>query len=385
MTEIEKSPMFSGQALRDAVDVSLSGATVAAAAASEKSRGTADFSAASLSASLTATTEKSAIESKYDKTVAKSLLWSDLATTLSGSDSSGKTDPSNGIVASVTSWSSTSKGGPVLRPSGITTGELHLLASGLNIEGGWPRLDLLGVSPSTSWANVVVVLDRPLVDGRMFDHIKQTRVKNGWPLLENVIEELDETRFLRSLLRILAFYLERYQRVVVHVHQAPEDAAGLVGILTPAAAALRTKFPGLPVRWRTDDPFYTRRSPPTDCDLLLSLSQCAGFQRHLGPGSLIIPQRFIPFDPDTDIVDLSNAYEVINVLTKDWPYVESDIQNFNWAEQFLINYKSPNPNKSHSSLATSRGQPTLLNATILQVRNLWNPLKKHSIKIRIFE
>jgi len=83
--------------------------------------------------------------------------------------------------------------------------ELHEIAEGLNIEGGFPGLDLRKVNKLGIWVNLVLVLDRPLIDNIVFDDLLKN---NPYPLLENAIDEINEYKMFACYIMIVGYYLE---------------------------------------------------------------------------------------------------------------------------------------------------------------------------------
>ena len=111
----------------------------------------------------------------------------------------------------------------------LSINKIYELGSGLNIEGGYPYHDLIKQNNNAKriWVNLVVVLDRPLIDNIVFDEIV---ANNKYPLLENAIENLNEHHFLATYLMTIGYYLEHGRNLVelsdsdklkitIHVHQ----------------------------------------------------------------------------------------------------------------------------------------------------------------------
>src|SRR6185312_16480063 len=92
--------------------------------------------------------------------------------------------------------------------SQLKVSEIYQLGGGLNIEGGYPLRDL---KKKSIWANIVVVLDRPLIDNIIFDDIL---ANNKYPLLENALDDLNEHQFMAAYLLILAYYIENGRRLL---------------------------------------------------------------------------------------------------------------------------------------------------------------------------
>ncbi len=85
---------------------------------------------------------------------------------------------------------------------------LDQIAGGLNIEGGFPAQQLAktcGHSNPVLWANLILVLDRPLIDQVVFDRIVKLKVDNNYPLLENAIEEINECHFMVAFYMIISY------------------------------------------------------------------------------------------------------------------------------------------------------------------------------------
>lgn len=276
-------------------------------------------------------------------------------------------------------------------PRNVTNATLGRVAAGLNIEGGYPGID---AGAKCRWINVVSVLDRPLIDNLSFDQLKQKVIENKYELLEAGVDTLDEKRLLQILVAIFSFYIQKYKSIVVHIHQAPEDAKGLRQILQRAQTQLNC---ACNIQWRTDNPFYTRLPPPTPMtqpstptqpaqqpvqqvavECVLSFSQCAGFLACQPPGTLLIPSRFVPFDVKSNTVYLSKAYQVENGLLSDVAQIATAKEHHEFAAKFLVGYQSQNPNKPNSDLTSVIETADFLHSfrtpkALIQVSDLWNP------------
>jgi hypothetical protein len=273
-------------------------------------------------------------------------------------------------------------------PARVTNATLGRVAAGLNIEGGYPGID---AGPNCRWINVVSVLDRPLVDNLPFDQLKQKVLENKYDLLEAGVDMLDEKRLLQILISILSFYISKYKSIIVHIHQAPEDAKGLQSILQQAVNEMATDCK---IQWRTDNPFYIRQpltqpqasTPQTAAvavvaaaaECVLSLSQCAGFLSCQPPGTLLIPSRFVPFDVKSNTVYMSKSYEVANGFLADVVQIAQAKEHHEFAAKCLIKFKSQNVKKALSDLQGTIDPADFLDSfrvptALLQVSDLWNP------------
>lgn len=96
--------------------------------------------------------------------------------------------------------------------------ELHKIAGGLNIEGGFPAIDLTQAAPQKKWVNLVLILDRPLIDHIIFDDIIKN---NKYPLLESAILEINEHQMLATYLMVINYYvasIDKPAKITVHIH-----------------------------------------------------------------------------------------------------------------------------------------------------------------------
>ncbi|XWV25275.1 hypothetical protein QJ856_gp0495 [Tupanvirus deep ocean] len=262
-------------------------------------------------------------------------------------------------------------------------GQLFHLAAGLNIEGGYPLLDLLKTNPKGKWINLILVLDRPLVDNITFDELFSN---NKYPLLENAIDNLNENHFLASYLMIIGYYIDNghqicckneteYLNITIHLHQ--DTASTPLLNLLKSYVEVVIKDNGLEhkkikINYLTDEKTYVCSDHNyDDTDLLISLSQCAGLHPNLMPGSLIIPNQFIPYQIHDNIIYESLSYEMPNLLKKDLENVLFSKFN-NYSVKYINdNYVSANPNKKFLAKEFTKNDFNVTN--ILQVDELWNP------------
>lgn len=271
-----------------------------------------------------------------------------------------------------------------LLPKAVTNDTLGRVAAGLNIEGGYPAMD--HVKGKCRWVNMVSVLDRPLIDNLSFEELKAIVVKNKYKLLEAGVDNLDEKRLLQILITIFAFYVTKYKSIIVHIHQAPEDAQGLQEILLQSFIALKEEKKNqvdCKVEWRTDHPVYKRPQPPIrdDVECFLSFSQCAGFLSCQPPGTLLIPNRFTPFDVKTNTVHSSKAYQVNNSLQEDIVEIALAREYHDFAAKCTMNYQSQNKKKVPSDVLGPLDPADFIDCfrlpnNLLQVTDLWNPTPK---------
>ena len=263
-------------------------------------------------------------------------------------------------------------------------GNIHQLAGGLNIEGGYPCRDLHKTNLHGKWINCILVLDRPFVDKITFDEIFNN---NKYPLLENAVDCLNENHFLAAYLMIIGYYLENGFKlfdkdndkilfITIHIHQ-DKASKPLVDILKNYVDLMidnnnNLQNKNLSLQYLTDDKTYVYSDHDYgNTDLLISLSQCAGLDPKLEPGTLLVPIKFIPYHIDTKCINVSAAYETENQLNVDLCNILASTYNTYSVNFINNNYSSSNPNKKH--IANKLTMSDFNYTNILQVDKLWNP------------
>jgi hypothetical protein len=264
----------------------------------------------------------------------------------------------------------------------ISLQDIHQLAGGLNIEGGFPCLDLHKTNPNGKWINLILVLDRPLIDKITFDEILKN---NKYFLLENAIENLNEKHFFAAYLMIIGYYLENGHKifnkneneilsVTIHIHQDKISIA-LISILGTYVNLLiknNNLQKNIALQYLTDDTTYICSNHNYGrTDLLISLGQCAGIEPTFMPGTLLIPKQFIPYNISKRLICAYAAYDVENQLIIDLNDILNSKYN-DYAVTFINkNYVSANPNKNDMASKIKMEDFKLTN--ILQADELWNP------------
>lgn len=258
----------------------------------------------------------------------------------------------------------------------LSVQHLYKLAGGFNIEGGFPAQDLLNSNPNALWVNLVLVLDRPLIDHHLFDDIA---AKNPYPLLESAIANINEAQMLSIYLMTIGYYLQNGTtllqkqdlNVCIHIHQ-DVTCKPLINIIKTYVDDLTHHFgiKNINVEYRNDTKWY-QSEVYNDVDILISLSQCAGLASHLDPGSMIIPTTFIPYDIVSSTVYITRQYLVKNDLIDRMPEILESKYHSYAVEYIQKHYRSANPQKlqtANKSLLTDFHK-----TPILHVDRLWNP------------
>ena len=262
---------------------------------------------------------------------------------------------------------------------------LSKVACGLNIEGGFPHRDLIRTSPQALWVNLVIVLDRPLIDHHLFDDIL---ARNPYPLLENAITELNEARMFTAYLAIIGYYCEHGRslinikrdtplRMTIHIHQ-DTVCQPLVDLLKSMVNEMMTYFSvrDVIIDYRTDSKWYAPQEYG-DAHILVSLSQCAGLDSQSEPGTLLVPSIFIPYDIDNKVIFKSRMYHANNDLPKHLTDILTSKYSAYAFDYVTTNYRSANPSKQHR--VTPLAKEDFVECVLLQVDKLWNPTNPQEV------
>lgn len=106
-------------------------------------------------------------------------------------------------------------------------------------------------------------------------------------------------------------------------------------------------------------------------DIVISLSLASGFKSEWESGTLMLPERFIPFNLQTMTIYQSRVNRVSNHLIKVLPDILEN-QNFAILQSVNTFYRSPNINKS-SQKARILSAMDFHSATLLQADGTFNP------------
>ena len=130
------------------------------------------------------------------------------------------------------------------------------------------------------------------------------------------------------------------------------------------------------IEYRTDIKWYATQDY-SDTRVLISLSQCAGLAPQLGPGFLLVPSTFIPYDIEKKILFKSQTYHAPNDLSNRLDDILVSKYSAYAYDYITANYRSANPKKQHR--ATILAKEDFVECVFLQVDKLWNPTDPQEI------
>ena len=192
----------------------------------------------------------------------------------------------------------------------IENKQLPLVAAGLNIEGGRPMKQL---TKKQIWGNLVVVLDHPLQATVSFDELFKQAQDNKYPLLENVIDDINERQLLVAYLSLLYHYAEvKRKRVLVHVHQFPQYAQHIIRLLQVYWDKLGMESK---ILYLHDTPTFVSTSVEKyqEVDVVLSFSQCAECLRLSAQEAGYCPILLFPCKPPLSPYETDTMFTTIFV------------------------------------------------------------------------
>lgn len=255
---------------------------------------------------------------------------------------------------------------------------------GLNIEGGYPYQNMIKIHGNNIiWSNVIHVIDRPLVDKITFDKILEIARTNNYKIIEKVYDDFNEQTMFALYINIIVYYLAKYDgNIIVHIHQLQEYGYNIIENLKWYLNTFRTfilhKHPKINKKitmsrliFISDVYTYLQSGPLIDekykdAKILLSFSQCAGFNKYHNPGTVYISDTFIPFDIKKNTINLNKKYNVENNFIKE---INNILDNDVYDD--IIN--CVNLISSENKVAHKLNENDFFKTSILQVNNLWNP------------
>ncbi len=311
----------------------------------------------------------------------------------------------------------------------IRIDKLGKIAGGLNIEGPNPYKTFQKTNRNGIYVNVIVNLDRPLIDNVVFDEIYKLKAKHNYPLLENAILDLNENKFLTAYLSVSLYYIhyaytvlkKPKNKITIHFHQ-DKNCVELIKIFDKLLKELRNicylnnehfkehKIT-VEIEYRNDNNRHNvidpdkydektdiktdQKIPETrdfhqllnvnpnynygDTDILISLSQCAGLNSKHETGAIFVPYKFIQYDISKKTIYASKPEYIFNNL------YDHNVLNKFGTGPFLhivanyVNsvYKSANIDKKHKCPLLSSSD--FIRTPILQVTELWNPVDRSEL------
>lgn len=270
----------------------------------------------------------------------------------------------------------------------LSVNELYKIAPGLNIEGGNPGIDL---GSDKIWACLCLVLDRPLIDDISFDYVMNSMKENAYPLLENTIDTINEKHMIAQMILVALYYIELavekcYRVVVFHFHQ-DKIVHNLISIfdkyLHDLIKIIGINVGDVNIKYRTDNRIYLETDINNDgVDIVVSFSQCAGLDAKYVPGTMLVPNEFIPMNFVKKIIYCHDKYTCKNDLVDNYIDVASKVYQQNIVDYVNDNYMSASKYK-HENMATIVASDDFVVTTLLQVSDLWVPDKCDTYKIEI--
>ncbi|MCI5052089.1 MAG: hypothetical protein MRY21_03000 [Simkaniaceae bacterium] len=201
----------------------------------------------------------------------------------------------------------------VVLHAGMPLGELYRLADGMNIEGA--RVQQACGKEGQVWANLCVVLDRPIETGVEW---KALKALTPYPLKEASLTEYNEVQANYTYLSIMYYYIrharelfekEGLVHVNIHVFRNSSGAKHLELLKHLLAMSIPN-----PERYGVKLTFSHGVETMEVADINVSFSLVVGLNRQDPSGSLYIPFAHVPFSLSDLVYDERRLYRTENHL-----------------------------------------------------------------------
>lgn len=248
---------------------------------------------------------------------------------------------------------------------------------GLNIEGGFPYEDLSHIHGDDAiWSNIIFVLDRPLVDHLTFENVLNETNTKKYNMIERMFDKFNEHTMFSIMTTIITHYVKKYDEpIIVHIHQLSFFSHNIINLLK----SMINKKMLENITFITDNnTYYESRNEIIEqykkSRIVLSFSQCAGFNKDHDSGTIYIANEFIPFNVNTNTISINESYKIKNDIINNLENILNGDDYQNIIDYIDSNYfdNESNINKKYEK-SVKLTLSDFIETKILQVDNLWNP------------
>lgn len=210
--------------------------------------------------------------------------------------------------------------------------ELKNFGEGLNDEGG--RIQEC-VKKGQIWANLSVVLDRPLIDPEDFDTLRKIKKEKGYGIKEEALDHFNEKQVNLAYAAIIQYYVTQARKllskssnepvtILIHTFRGGDGASHIKlfeELYKIACGEIADKeninvlFSSGKADKNPENCTYTKNSESfKNADIVLTFSSHAGLKPEWKAGTLTIPHEWTPIDAETMEVHKHQKYEGENHL-----------------------------------------------------------------------
>lgn len=279
--------------------------------------------------------------------------------------------------------------------------EVHKFADVLNIEGG---LIAQKLNENQKWFNVATVLDLPFIDGV---ELEQLTTNNKFYLKESSIADYNELQTYFMHASLIKYCIDNAHKIS---NKTSDDKVGIIVQIHRGSSGIKYlkilekiiegifpdfsefkkiessyfneqfayKLPSkisVSFRYGYEPKHYTdiqeKLCIDNCCDIFISISLVAGFNKQLKSGDIVAPIKFIPTDLDKAQMNLKFQYNIKNYFYEYLPDILNS-QNHEVLNFINENFKSPNGSKKHHK-AKFLVSNEIKDVTVLQVNKNFNP------------
>lgn len=273
------------------------------------------------------------------------------------------------------------------------------------VAGGWKSKAMYKRYPEGIWANLCVVLDRPLITGKTLDAVTSGSKAAEYALKESAIEEFNEQRVNLAYLLILKYYISFAPlKITCQIHRgssAKHQIAVIKKLLSESYGSRYYEVSENTVRvtnglgvativfrngYKIDDCDHYG-----DSDCVISLSMVCGLEYGLPSGSLLLPDKFIPMDFKVDASGKPYdhvLYETMKYsVTNDLVHKMRDVlcEQSKKVVGLVNSIPSKNPEKAHMTTEKLTYDDFHFGSTLAQIPSIWNPTDAETEMIVMYD
>lgn len=268
--------------------------------------------------------------------------------------------------------------------------DLHHFADGLNDEGGTLEQYL---KDHQVWTNLCAVLDRPYEDGIEFDDLTKRKNEMGYQMKEQAIPYFNERQANLAYAMVMHYYISHahaiakkksHESVTIHIHtfrksDGPSHLQLLKNMLEIIDPDLHLRqnitilfsYGIVPNIYHNKEALERFRN----ADIILTFSVILGMNKEWPSGTLLIPNKWIPFSAQKLELYCDKAYHGRNHLAESIRDLIASETNQDVVQRINTVYHSMNTEKKDQK-ARALTEDDFKQATLIELNGFkFNPSK----------
>lgn len=278
--------------------------------------------------------------------------------------------------------------------------ELKNFADGLNNEGGSLERYL---NNKQVWANLCAVLDRPYEDGIEFHELSRRKKECGYTMKEQAVAHFNERQTNLAYAMVMHYYLSHAHEIAkkdsnepltINIHTfRKNDGSAHIELLKSMLTLVDPDFhlrPNVSVIFSYgtvpniyDDPETLERFKKAD--IILTFSVIAGINREWPSGTLLIPNKWIPFSAQKLELYSNRTYHGQNHLAESIHHLVASENHLDIIQRINTKFHSLNTEKKDQQ-ARSLTEYDFKRATLIELNDsIFNPSKMTSKTFKLIQ